>query len=60
MAVRHLLAYFLTRQGRHDAALEQFRLADGYVDALPWRYWSGPAAVYCRWRDRAIRGSGRV
>ncbi|MFI8191528.1 hypothetical protein ACIF8T_22365 [Streptomyces sp. NPDC085946] len=57
--VRHLLAYFLTRQGRHDAALEQFRLVDGYVDALPWRYWSDPAAAYCRWRDRAVRGSGR-
>ncbi|MFI8307860.1 hypothetical protein ACIF80_31465 [Streptomyces sp. NPDC085927] len=58
-AVRHLLAYFLTRQGRHDAALEQFRLVDGYVDALPWRYWDDPAAVYCLWRDRAISGASR-
>lgn len=57
--VRHLLAYFLTRQGRYDAALEQFLLVDGYVDALPWRYWTDPAAVYCGWRDRAVRGARR-
>ncbi|MDI9886838.1 endonuclease/exonuclease/phosphatase family protein [Streptomyces sp. HNM0645] len=57
--VRHLLAYFLTRQGRYDAALEQFRIVDGYVDALPWRYWTDPAAVYCGWRDRAVRGARR-
>ncbi|WP_328725555.1 hypothetical protein [Streptomyces sp. NBC_00259] len=57
--VRHLLAYFLTRQGRYDAALEQFRFVDGYVDALPWRYWTDPAAVYCGWRDRAVRGARR-
>ncbi|WP_030856164.1 hypothetical protein [Streptomyces sp. NRRL S-37] len=44
-SVRHLPAYFLTRQGRHEAALLQFRLVDGYVDALPWRYWEDPAAV---------------
>ncbi|MFD3519926.1 hypothetical protein [Streptomyces sp. NPDC058653] len=36
--LRHLLAYFLFRQGRYDAALEQFRLVDGYVNALPWTY----------------------
>ncbi|QES46609.1 hypothetical protein DEJ50_00840 [Streptomyces venezuelae] len=57
--VRHLLAYFLTRQNRHAAALAQFRLVDGYVDALPWRYWSDPAAAYCRWRERAARGARR-
>ena len=56
-SVRHLLAYFLTRQGRHEAALLQFRLVDGYVDALPWRYWEDPAAVYCLWRDRAVKGA---
>ncbi|MEU3729819.1 hypothetical protein AB0E81_10490 [Streptomyces sp. NPDC033538] len=58
-AIRHLLAYFLTRQGRYDAALEQFRLVDGCVDALPWRYWDDPASVYCLWRNKALRGSGR-
>lgn len=34
--LRHLLAYFLYRQSRYDAALEQFRLVDGHVNALPW------------------------
>lgn len=58
-SVRHLLAYFLTRQGRHEAALQQFRLVDGYVDALPWRYWEDPAAVYCLWRNRAVKGVRR-
>ncbi|MFF1414507.1 hypothetical protein ACFVX6_32810 [Streptomyces sp. NPDC058289] len=51
--VRHLLAYFLTRQKRYDAALGQFRIVDGYVGCLPWKYWTDPAAAYCQWRDRA-------
>ncbi|MFI1417714.1 hypothetical protein ACH4VX_06925 [Streptomyces sp. NPDC020731] len=46
-------------EGRFDAALEQFRLVDGYVDAFPWRYWDDPAAVYCLLRDRAVRSAGR-
>ncbi|WP_405436113.1 hypothetical protein OG373_04860 [Streptomyces avidinii] len=58
--VRHLLAYFLTRQKRYDAALEQFRLVDGYVYALPWKYWTDPAATFCRWRDRAARRAHRA
>ncbi|MGE7385946.1 hypothetical protein ACQKM2_10780 [Streptomyces sp. NPDC004126] len=53
--VRHLLAFFLTRQKRYDLALAQFRLVDGYVGALPWRYWTEPAEVYCEWRDLAAR-----
>ncbi|MFF8387360.1 hypothetical protein ACF053_27470 [Streptomyces kanasensis] len=36
--VRHLLAYFLYRQGRYRAAREQFRQVDGFTEALPWRY----------------------
>ncbi|GAA4903323.1 hypothetical protein ACFPM3_28930 [Streptomyces coeruleoprunus] len=55
--VRHLLAYFLVRQGRHEAALEQFRLVDGHVNALPWSYYNDPAGVYCHWRDKAARGA---
>ncbi|MFF1415302.1 hypothetical protein ACFVX6_36955 [Streptomyces sp. NPDC058289] len=51
--VRHLLAYFLTRQKRYDAALGQFRIVDGYLGCLPWTYWTDPAAAYCQWRDRA-------
>ncbi|MCX2926110.1 hypothetical protein [Streptomyces sp. NEAU-W12] len=58
-SVRHLLAYFLTRQRRHDEALQQFRLVDGYVNAAPWRYYDDPAAVYCLWRNRAVKGARR-
>ncbi|MFE0648903.1 hypothetical protein ACFVZH_09985 [Streptomyces sp. NPDC059534] len=56
---RHLLAYFLTQQARYPAAVEQFRLVDGHVNALPWRYFHDPAAAYCRTRDRAVRGGRR-
>ncbi|MFD9260812.1 hypothetical protein [Streptomyces sp. NPDC059538] len=58
--VRHLLAYFLTRQKRYDAALAQFRLVDGYVGALPWKYWTDPAETFCHWRDRAARRAPRA
>lgn len=54
--VRHLLAYCLAKQGRHEAALEQFRLVDGYVQALPWRSYSNPAEVYCAVRGVALQG----
>ncbi|MBQ0987302.1 hypothetical protein KBZ10_22840 [Streptomyces sp. F63] len=54
---RHLLAWFLVKQKRHTAALEQFLLVDGYVDALPWRYHTNPAAVYCAAREIAVRRS---
>ncbi|WP_284581944.1 hypothetical protein [Streptomyces sp. 2P-4] len=57
--VRHLLAYFLTRQKRYDEALAQFRLVDGSVGARPWSSWSDPAGVYCLWRERAARGARR-
>ncbi|MGW1072135.1 hypothetical protein [Streptomyces sp. NPDC002537] len=55
--VRHLLAYCLTKQGRHEAALGHFRLVDGYVGALPWRYYSDPAEFCCHVRDRALKGA---
>lgn len=55
--MRHLLAYFLTRQTRHDEALEQFRLVDGYVNALPWRTRRDPAAFFTATRTKAIRGA---
>lgn len=54
---RHLLAYFLTRGTRHDEALEQFRLVDGYVNALPWRTRRDPAAFFTATRTKAIRGA---
>ncbi|NBM20571.1 DUF4034 domain-containing protein [Streptomyces sp. GC420] len=56
--LRHLLAFFLTKQRRYEAAVEQFRLVDGYVDALPWRYYEHPAAAYCSVREKAVRGAG--
>lgn len=50
--LRHLLAYYLALQDRDEAAIEQFRLVDGYVDALPWRYHgTGMTARYCRIRN---------
>lgn len=55
--VRHLLAYFLTRQTRHDEALDQFRLVDGHVNALPWRSRRDPAAFFTATRTKAIRGA---
>lgn len=36
--VRHLLASLLFWQERYEAAIEQFRLIDGYIDAMPWYY----------------------
>ncbi|MEU6226983.1 hypothetical protein [Streptomyces sp. NPDC047042] len=50
--LRHLLAYYLSLQNRDEAAVEQFRLVDGYVNALPWRYHgNGMTARYCRIRN---------
>jgi len=51
--LRHLLAFYLAMQERAEAALEQFRLVDGHIDALPWRYQSDMAKYYCRVRDLA-------
>ncbi|MEU3526854.1 hypothetical protein AB0E62_23790 [Streptomyces sp. NPDC038707] len=52
--VRHLLAYYLHLQGRNEAALEQFRLVDGHVNALPWRYRGDMADYYCQVRNTAV------
>ncbi|MEU5421792.1 hypothetical protein ACH4UT_12945 [Streptomyces sp. NPDC020799] len=57
--VRHLLAYFLTKAGRHQAALEQFRQVDGHVGAAPWFYYSSPERVFCAYRDQALKGALR-
>ncbi|WP_326738353.1 hypothetical protein [Streptomyces sp. NBC_01022] len=57
--VHHLVAYYLSVQKRHAAAVEHFRLVDGYVGALPWRYDPSPAAAYCRRRDASVRGAAR-
>ncbi|BBC33360.1 uncharacterized protein SGFS_046540 [Streptomyces graminofaciens] len=56
--LRHLLAYYLSLQDRDAAALEQFKLVDGYVNALPWRYRGSDeemAAFYCRIRNMSAQ-----
>jgi hypothetical protein len=52
--VRHLLAFYLCLQDRDEAAVEQFRLVDGHVGALPWRYRGDPAGEFCRMRDLSL------
>ncbi|WP_030745992.1 hypothetical protein [Streptomyces sp. NRRL S-31] len=49
--LRHLLAFYLHLQDRNEAALEQFKLVDGYVNALPWRYRDDMAGYYCQVRN---------
>ncbi|MBT2491692.1 hypothetical protein J7E96_24820 [Streptomyces sp. ISL-96] len=57
---RHLLAYFLVYQDRHEEALEQFRLVDDYVGALPWSYYGDAAAeIYRAAREMAVVGAAR-
>ncbi|BDH08129.1 hypothetical protein [Streptomyces seoulensis] len=56
--LRHLLAYYLHLQGRDEAAVEYFRLVDGHVDALPWRYRNNKAEYFCEVRDRAVLAGG--
>ncbi|WP_424216391.1 hypothetical protein ACN20G_30100 (plasmid) [Streptomyces sp. BI20] len=58
-SMHHLLAYFLTRQGRYEEAVAHFRRVDGFVAAAPWTSWTDPAAAYCHWREKAVRGAGR-
>ncbi|MBP0459849.1 hypothetical protein [Streptomyces montanisoli] len=54
--LRHLLAYFLYKQDRFDAALEQFRHVDGYVNALPWSYYT-QQNLYMRARETTVRNA---
>ncbi|MBL1081277.1 hypothetical protein JK359_04680 [Streptomyces actinomycinicus] len=49
--LRHLLAFYLHLQDRNEAALEQFKLVDGHVNALPWRYRGDVAGYYCQVRN---------
>lgn len=56
--LRHLLAYYLSLQDRDEMAIEQFRLVDGHVNALPWRYRGGGAdmtAYYCKIRNSSAQ-----
>ncbi|MEU7183859.1 MULTISPECIES: hypothetical protein [Streptomyces] len=54
--VRHLLVWFLVRAERYAEAMEQLRLVDGHVGAVPWSYGRNPAAEYAVYRARAIAG----
>lgn len=65
--VRHLLASLLFWQDRYEAAVEQFRLVDGYIDALPWWYVGGRDRMikaYLRQRDysaaQVVRARGGI
>ncbi|WP_251094685.1 hypothetical protein [Streptomyces sp. Caat 7-52] len=53
--LRHLLAFYLHLQDRNEAALEQFKLVDGHVNALPWRYRNDPAGYFCQVRDTVVQ-----
>ncbi|GAA3813795.1 hypothetical protein ACFS5L_42960 [Streptomyces phyllanthi] len=58
--LRHLLAFYLSLQDRDEMALEQFKLVDGYVNALPWRYegdGEAMAAYYCRIRNASAQAA---
>ncbi|MFD7921552.1 hypothetical protein ACFV3R_20280 [Streptomyces sp. NPDC059740] len=54
--VRHLLAWFLVRAERYAEALEQLRLVDGHVGAVPWSYSGDPVAQYVSYRAVAVAG----
>lgn len=60
VSARHFAAYFLVRQRRYEAALEQFRLVDGYVGASPWRYYNDSAGFYCATREVAVKGAAKA
>ncbi|KUL38601.1 hypothetical protein ADL22_17660 [Streptomyces sp. NRRL F-4489] len=54
--VRHLLVWFLVHAERYAEAMEQLRLVDGHVGAVPWSYGRSPAAEYAAYRAVAIAG----
>ncbi|MFF7858019.1 hypothetical protein [Streptomyces sp. NPDC007904] len=55
----HLLAYHLSLQG--EMAIERFRLVDGDVNALPWRYrGSGATAHYRKIRNSSAQAVATV
>lgn len=54
--VRHLLIWFLVHAERYAEAVEQLRLVDGHVGAVPWSYGSSPAAEYAAYRALAVAG----
>ncbi|GGU12668.1 hypothetical protein [Streptomyces lateritius] len=55
--VQHLVAYCLTKQGRHREALRHFRAVDGWVGSVPWRYKGYQRLAYRGVRTAAVRGA---
>ncbi|WP_329118013.1 hypothetical protein [Streptomyces sp. NBC_01465] len=55
--VRLLLAWYLVKLERHEAALEQFLLVDGYVGGFPWSYYGDTAKTYVKARERTVRAT---
>ncbi|HEX2145478.1 MAG TPA: hypothetical protein VHG10_13315 [Glycomyces sp.] len=53
--VRHVLAFFLNRAGRHAEAAEQFRIIDGHIKALPWVYFPNTIQEYGWFRRDSVR-----
>jgi hypothetical protein len=53
---RHWLAYLLTKAGRYQAAVDEFRAIDGNVDARPWNLFADPAGAYTATRAEAVLG----
>ncbi|MGW6704477.1 hypothetical protein ACWGDE_06260 [Streptomyces sp. NPDC054956] len=53
LRLRHLLAWLLFWQDRDAEALEQFKVIDGYIGAMPWRYYG--KARYVHARDWVVR-----
>lgn len=51
--LRHLLAWLLFWQDRDAEALEQFKVIDGYIGAMPWYYYG--KARYVHARDWVVR-----
>ncbi|MFH8365930.1 hypothetical protein [Streptomyces sp. NPDC018031] len=54
--VRHLLSWFLVNAERYGEAIEQLRLVDGHVGAVPWSFHPDPAAAYAAYRTMAVAG----
>ncbi|WP_406184476.1 hypothetical protein [Streptomyces sp. NBC_01006] len=52
--LRHVLAWLLFWQDRDAEAVEQFRVIDGYIGALPWYYSGTPKGRYLYARNWAV------
>ncbi|MFC4333789.1 hypothetical protein [Salininema proteolyticum] len=53
--VRHILAYFLSKAGRHAEAVEHFKAVDGYIGAFPWNRHPNPKRDYGWYRKTSVK-----